>query len=58
MISMGSDARVQGMQRQRLAFVLLCLARFMVVLDASIVNVALPSMQHNFDLSTAALHAA
>lgn len=48
----------QGRQRQRLAFVLLCLACFMVVFDASIVNVALPSIQHDFDLSTAALHAA
>lgn len=55
MISVGSDARVQGMQSQRFAFVLLCLARFMVVLDASIVNVALPSMQHDFGLSTATL---
>lgn len=43
MISSVSDTRVQGMQSQHLAFVLLCLARFMVVLDASIVNIALHS---------------
>ena len=30
---------------------LLCAAQFMVVLDFSIVNVALPSIQHAFDLS-------
>jgi EmrB/QacA subfamily drug resistance transporter len=55
MISSVSDPRVQGTQSQHLAFVLLCLARFMVVLDASIVNVALPSMQRDFGFSTATL---
>src|SRR6266700_7388583 len=50
-----ASATSQGMHSRRLAFVLLCLARFMVVLDASIVNVALPSMQHDFGLSTATL---
>ncbi len=39
-----ATATAQALPRPRLAFVLLCLARFMVVLDASIVNVALPSM--------------
>jgi MFS family permease len=55
MISLVNNASVQGMQSRRLAFVLLCLARFMVILDASIVNVAQPSMQHDFGLSTATL---
>ena len=45
----------QTARRQRFAFVLLCLTRFMVVLDASVVNVALPSMQHDLGLSTQAL---
>ncbi|QBD76663.1 DHA2 family efflux MFS transporter permease subunit [Ktedonosporobacter rubrisoli] len=55
MITSVSKPETQGIQKQHLAFVLLCLARFMVILDASIVNVALPSMQHDFGLSTADL---
>lgn len=35
--------------------VLVCLAQFMVVLDATIVNVALPSIQHDLDFSPANL---
>src|SRR3954471_20851083 len=31
--------------------VLICLAQFMVILDATIVNVALPSIQKDLDLS-------
>jgi MFS family permease len=31
--------------------VLICLAQFMVVLDATIVNVALPSIQNDLHLS-------
>lgn len=38
-----------------LILVLLALAQFMVVLDASIVNVALPALQHSFHLSAANL---
>jgi EmrB/QacA subfamily drug resistance transporter len=38
--------------RQGLALTLLCLAQFMVVLDFSIVNVALPSMQRELGFST------
>lgn len=38
-----------------LILALLALAQFMVVLDASIVNVALPSLQHAFHLSAANL---
>ncbi len=55
MITSVSKTRAQGMQSQRLAFVLLCLARFMVILDASGVNIALPSMQRNVGFSTATL---
>jgi EmrB/QacA subfamily drug resistance transporter len=45
----------QDASRQRIAFMLLCLARFMVILDASIVNVALPSIQNDFHFSTQTL---
>jgi EmrB/QacA subfamily drug resistance transporter len=38
-----------------LVLVLVCLAQFMVVLDATIVNVALPSIQQDLDLSEANL---
>src|SRR3712207_4314278 len=37
--------------RRWIALVLLCAAQFMVVLDASIVNVALPSIQTDLDFS-------
>src|SRR6202165_2814895 len=39
-------------RRQGLALALLCIAQFMVVLDFSIVNVALPSMQKDLNFST------
>ncbi len=55
MIATTSHTGVQDVQSQRFAFALLCLARFMVILDASIVNVALPSMQRDFGFSTATL---
>ena len=38
-----------------LVLVLVCLAQFMVVLDATIVNVALPSIQADLDMSEASL---
>jgi EmrB/QacA subfamily drug resistance transporter len=38
-----------------LVLVVVCLAQFMVVLDATIVNVALPSIQHGLDFSPADL---
>ena len=34
-----------------LVLVLVCLAQFMVVLDATVVNVALPSIQNDLDMS-------
>jgi EmrB/QacA subfamily drug resistance transporter len=39
-------------RRQGLALVLLCIAQFMAVLDFSIVNVALPSIQNDLGFST------
>ncbi len=42
----------QEARRQGLALALLCVAQFMVVLDFSIVNVALPSMQKDIGFST------
>lgn len=38
-----------------LVLVLVCLAQFMVVLDATIVNVALPTIQHDLDMSDTSL---
>src|SRR3954449_12675342 len=38
-----------------LVLVLICLAQFMVILDATIVNVALPSIQNDLGLSEANL---
>ena len=38
-----------------LILILLALAQFMVVLDVSIVNVALPTIQHAFNMSQATL---
>jgi EmrB/QacA subfamily drug resistance transporter len=47
MTSTAEEARHQG-----LALALICIAQFMVVLDFSIVNVALPSMQKDLNFST------
>jgi hypothetical protein len=35
-----------------LVLVLVCIAQFMVVLDATVVNVALPSIQRDLDMSS------
>lgn len=43
--------RAGGNASNWLILALLCAAQFMVVLDFSIVNVALPSIQHTFDMS-------
>lgn len=43
---------IEERRRQGLALTILCIAQFMVVLDFSIVNVALPSMQQNLGFST------
>src|SRR3954462_3262860 len=42
----GSSPSVPAMTNRWAALVVVCLAQFMVVLDATIVNVALPSIQH------------
>ena len=39
-----------------LILVLVCFAQFMVVLDATVVNVALPSIQNDLGLSEAGPH--
>ena len=41
--------------RRWLILVLVCIAQFMVVLDATVVNVALPSIQSDLDFSTSSL---
>ncbi len=43
---------IKESRRQGLALALICIAQFMVVLDFSIVNVALPSMQKDLGFST------
>jgi EmrB/QacA subfamily drug resistance transporter len=43
---------IQETRRKGFALALLCIAQFMVVLDFSIVNVALPSMQRDLGFST------
>jgi EmrB/QacA subfamily drug resistance transporter len=49
-------ARVRGREVNRwLVLGLVCVAQFMVVLDATIVNVALPSIQHGLDFSQSSL---
>src|SRR5262245_8714613 len=58
-----SDAAVTGAQQRSgpdhvspwLVLVLVCMAQFMVVLDATVVNVALPSIQQDLDISEADL---
>ena len=47
MVTQALETRKKG-----LALALLCMAQFMVVLDFSIVNIALPSMQKDLGLST------
>src|SRR3954465_7018386 len=44
-------AKQQSEVSHWLILILLALAQFMVVLDVSIVNVALPSIQHAFNMS-------
>jgi EmrB/QacA subfamily drug resistance transporter len=46
---------VRSRERQNLLLVLICLAQFMVVLDVSIVNVALPSIRAGLHFSTTGL---
>ncbi|MBV8948333.1 MAG: MFS transporter, partial [Solirubrobacterales bacterium] len=51
-------ARTQGAQRSSnrwLILVIACLAQFMVVLDATVVNVALPSIQKGLHFSPSSL---
>ena len=47
--------RHTGDRRKWLILVIACLAQFMVVLDATIVNVALPSIQRGLDFSPSSL---
>jgi EmrB/QacA subfamily drug resistance transporter len=54
-----SDAAARARERRTpnrwLILALVCIAQFMVVLDATIVNVALPSIQHGLHFSQASL---
>jgi EmrB/QacA subfamily drug resistance transporter len=49
------EAPSQGSGRKWVILVIACLAQFMVVLDATIVNVALPSIQRGLHFSAASL---
>jgi EmrB/QacA subfamily drug resistance transporter len=46
---------VSGDRRRWVALVVLCLGQLMIVLDATIVNVALPSIQHDLGFTQASL---
>jgi EmrB/QacA subfamily drug resistance transporter len=46
------SSTAHGTNRQGLILLLICVAQFMVVLDFSIVNVALPAIQQNLGIST------
>ena len=46
---------MRGPVNRWFVLVLVCVAQFMVVLDATIVNVALPTIQTNLDFSVASL---
>ncbi len=52
---MGTDRRREPTSNRWLILVIACLAQFMVVLDATIVNVALPSIQRGLHFSPANL---
>ena len=49
------SAEPQHAGNRWLVLVIACMAQFMVVLDATVVNVALPSIQHGLDFSAANL---
>jgi hypothetical protein len=50
-----SRGKTRGGGRERLALVLLCLTQLVIVLDSSIVTVALPSMGRDLGFSAGAL---
>jgi len=49
------SAALDGERRRWVALVVLCLGQLMIVLDATIVNVALPSIQHDLGFTQASL---
>jgi hypothetical protein len=50
-----STSEIQDAKRKRIILALCCVAQFMVILDLSIVNVALPSIQVGLHFSSADL---
>src|SRR5688500_14907760 len=51
----GRTSRVSGKSNPWLVLSLVCIAQFMVSLDATVVNVALPSIQSDLEMSPADL---
>jgi EmrB/QacA subfamily drug resistance transporter len=54
-VAVRSDQPAHGHVNPWLVLVLVCMAQFMVVLDATVVNVALPSIQKDLEISDADL---
>jgi EmrB/QacA subfamily drug resistance transporter len=54
-VAVRSDRPAHGHVNPWLVLVLVCMAQFMVVLDATVVNVALPSIQKDLEISDADL---
>ena len=52
---MSTAATPRSAPNKWLVLVLVCIAQFMVVLDATVVNVALPSIQEDLDFSASSL---
>ncbi|MGZ4463684.1 MAG: MFS transporter, partial [Gaiellaceae bacterium] len=50
-----SDRAAESSAGRWLVLVIVCLAQFMVILDATITNVALPSIQSGLHFSTSSL---
>jgi EmrB/QacA subfamily drug resistance transporter len=54
-VSTASSPAEAGQDRRWLVLVLVCIAQFMVVLDATVVNVALPSIQRDLHFTASSL---